>query len=103
MKLTDLLTFLGGLSGAKSELMLMSPFERAFAGSDAESSSISVHADEFRQCFDIMAAMDVDQPGPLAAGESGGASAHGANRLGTNFRRDLIVVGSQAAVALLCR
>ena len=61
MKLTDLLTFLGGLSGAKSELMLMSPFGRAFAGSDAESSSISVHADEFRQCFDIMVAMDDDQ------------------------------------------
>ena len=61
MKLTDLLTFLGGLSGAKSELMLMSPFGRAFAGSDAESSSKSVHADEFRQCFDTMAATDVDQ------------------------------------------
>ena len=37
-------------------------------------------------------------PGSLAAGEAGGASVHGANRLGANCWLDLVVVGRQAAV-----
>merc|ERR1712186_226031 len=36
-------------------------------------------------------------PGLLAAGESGSASVHGANRLGANSLLDLVVFGRQAA------
>merc|ERR1711933_302017 len=36
-------------------------------------------------------------PGLLAAGESGCASVHGANRLGANSLLDLVVFGRQAA------